>query len=172
MRVCIDFADIQSLQTGAFLEVFMFSGQDLTQSAVIIKNDGFWPDLKLSEFQIERSMSPNINHQLLRDAIVSAVVEINLTLEQYKNQQLSAGITTANDCGVISVDHVSSTVIIYKKAVFARAKADLIGEFVSISGRENKISESEKETRTALLAESAREIRKLLGLRRCGVYLI
>ena len=56
----------------------MFSGQDFSQSSTIIKNDGFWPDLTLSEFQTERSMSPNINHQLLRDAIVSAVVEINL----------------------------------------------------------------------------------------------
>ena len=150
----------------------MFSGQDLKQSAIIIQNDGFWPDLTLSEFQTERSMSPNIDHQLLRDAIVSAVVEINLTLERYKKQQLSAGFTTANDCGVISVGQVSSTVIIYKKAVFARAKADLLGEFVSISSRDNKISDSERETRSALLAESTREIRKLLGYRRCGVYLI
>lgn len=150
----------------------MFSGQDYKQSAIDIKNDGFWPDLNLSEFQIERAMSPNINDRLLRDAIVSAVVEINLTLEQYKNTQISKGINTASNCGVVSVDDTSSTVIIYKKAVFARAKADLIGEFVSIASRDDKLGESQKEMKAALLAESTREIRKLLGLRRCGVALI
>lgn len=150
----------------------MFSGQDFKQSAIDIKNDGFWPDLNLSEFQVERAMSPNINDRLLRDAIVSAVVEINLTLEQYKNTQISKGINRASDCGVVSVNGTSSTVIIYKKAVFARAKADLIGEFVSIASRDDKLGESQKEMKAALLAESTREIRKLLGLRRCGVALI
>ena len=150
----------------------MFSGQDFKQSDIYIKNDGFWPDLDLSEFQIDRSMSPNINERLLRDAVVSAIVEINLTLEQYKNTQISKGINRASDCGVVSVEGVSSTVIIYKKAVSARAKADLIGEFVSIASRDNKIGESQKEMKTALLAESTREMRKLLGLRRCGVALI
>ena len=150
----------------------MFSGQDFSQQKVIIKNDRFWPDLDLSEFQVERAMSPNINDRLLRDAIVSAVVEINLTLEQYKNTQISKGINRASDCGVVSVDGTSSTVIIYKKAVFARAKADLIGEFVSIASRDDKLGESQKEMKATLLAESTREIRKLLGLRRCGVALI
>lgn len=150
----------------------MFSGQDFKQSDIYIKNDGFWPDLDLSEFQVERAMSPNINDRLLRDAIVSAVVEVNLTLEQYKNTQISKGINWASDCGVVSVDDTSSTVIIYKKAVFARAKADLIGEFVSIASRDDKLGESQKEMKSALLAESTREIRKLLGLRRCGVALI
>ncbi|OCG19633.1 head completion/stabilization protein [Gilliamella sp. WF3-4] len=150
----------------------MFSGQDFNQSAIVISNDGFWPDLDLSEFQIERAMSPNINDRLLRDAIVSAVVEINLTLEQYKNKQMANGITSAKNCGVVSVDGVSSTVIIYKKAVFARAKADLIGEFVSIASRDNKIDENQTAMRSALLAESSREVRKILGLRRCGVALI
>lgn len=150
----------------------MFSGQELHQSTVTIKNDGFWPDLNLNEFQLERSMSPNINPQLLRDAIISATIEINLTLEQYKKTQMSNGINSSNDCGTVSIEGVSSVAIIYKKAVFSRAKADLIGEFASISSREHKINESEKQIRTSLLAESTREIRKILDLRRCGVYLI
>ncbi|MCX8578451.1 head completion/stabilization protein [Gilliamella sp. B2717] len=150
----------------------MFSGQDFKQSDIYIKNDGFWPDLNLSDFMIERSMSPNINQQLIRDALVSAVVEINLTLEQYKKTHISNGVNTASKCGVVSVDDISSTVIIYKKAVFARAKADLVGEFVSIASRDDKIGENQKEMKAALLAESTRELRKLLGLRRCGVALI
>ena len=150
----------------------MFSGQNFNQSTIVISNDGFWPDLDLSEFQVERAMSPNINARLLRDAIVSAVVEINLTLEQYKKTQISNGVDAASKCGVVSVDAISSTVIIYKKAVFARAKADLVGEFVSIASRDDKLGESQKEMKAALLAESTREIRKLLGLRRCGVALI
>lgn len=150
----------------------MFSGQDFKQSDIYIKNDGFWPDLDLSDFMIERSMSPNINQQLIRDALVSAVVEINLTLEQYKKTHISNGVNTASKCGVVSVDDISSTVIIYKKAVFARAKADLVGEFVSIASRDDKIGENQKEMKAALLAESTRELRKLLGLRRCGVALI
>lgn len=150
----------------------MFSGQDSSQAPSIINNDGFWPDLDLAEFQTERAMSPNIDPTLLRDAIVSSVVEINFSLDKHKTKLINQGFTKANDVGVVSVEGISSTVIIYKKAVFARAKADLIGEFVSISSRDQNLGENQKEMRNALLAESTREIRKLLGLKRCGVSLI
>ncbi|WP_392551230.1 head completion/stabilization protein [Orbus wheelerorum] len=150
----------------------MFSGQELKQDNQIIKNDGFWPDLNLADFQRERSMSPNLNVALLSQALVSAMIEINITLENYQITQKAKGINLAQEIGVISFDGLSSTVIIYNKAVFARAKADLIGEFVSISNREDKIGESQLQMAKSLIAESSREVRKILGLKRTSVVLI
>lgn len=150
----------------------MFSGQDLKQDENIIKNDNFWPDINLSHFQRDRSMPPNIESCLLNEVLVSAMVEINISLADFKLTQQNKGVATAQDIGVISVDGRSSTVIIYQRAVFARAKADLIGEFVSISNRNDKLGENQSQMTRALLAESSREIRKILGLKRVTVVLI
>lgn len=150
----------------------MFSGQDLKQDSKIIKNDGFWPDLDLADFLAQRSMSPNINLTLLSQALVSAMVDVNNSLADYQLEQKAKGINSAQQIGVISFDEQSSTVIIYKKAVFARAKADLVGEFVSTSNREDKIGENQSQMTKLLLTESVREVRKILGLKRVTVTVI
>jgi hypothetical protein len=128
--------------------------------------------LNLADFQTDRSMSPNINPTLLSHALVSAMIEVNITLADFEKMQKSKGINTAQELGIISFDGKSSTVIIYQKAVFARAKADLIGEFVSISNRTDKLDENKLEMSRMLLAESSRELRKILGLKRVSVALI
>ena len=60
----------------------------------------------------------------------------------------------------------------YRKAVFARAKADLMGEWTSIVRVKTDAQPSAQETREALLAEANFALRSLKGLSRAGVSII
>ncbi|EGR8449671.1 TPA: head completion/stabilization protein, partial [Escherichia coli] len=60
----------------------------------------------------------------------------------------------------------------YKKAVYARAKADLMGEFATIGRRETYPGQESEDTRATLLAEASLVMRNMLGHRRAGVHII
>ncbi|EKK2105898.1 head completion/stabilization protein, partial [Salmonella enterica] len=60
----------------------------------------------------------------------------------------------------------------YKKAVYARAKADLLGEFATIGRRESHPGQESQDTRASLLAEAANVMRNMLRQPRVGVHLI
>ena len=57
----------------------------------------------------------------------------------------------------------------YMKAVFARAKADLLGEFATVGRRETHPGQESMETRAGLLAEASVVIRRMKGLKRATV---
>lgn len=55
------------------------------------------------------------------------------------------------------------------EAVFARAKADLLGEFATIGRRDTHPGQESMETRAGLLAEASVVIRRMKGLKRATV---
>lgn len=57
----------------------------------------------------------------------------------------------------------------YMKAVFARAKADLLGEFATVGRRDSHPGQESTETRAGLLAEASVVIRRMKGLKRATV---
>ncbi|HIB7077678.1 TPA: head completion/stabilization protein, partial [Escherichia coli] len=56
--------------------------------------------------------------------------------------------------------------------VYARAKADLMGEFATIGRRETYPGQESEDTRATLLAEASLVMRNMLGHRRAGVHII
>ena len=61
---------------------------------------------------------------------------------------------------------------LYTKAVYARAKADLLPESASVGRREAQPSSEASESRRSLLAEAAMAVRALLGRPRASIALI
>lgn len=57
----------------------------------------------------------------------------------------------------------------YKKAVFARAKADLLGEYSTQFSRVPNAGQENPETRSRLLAEASTVLRNMKGVGRCTV---
>ena len=57
----------------------------------------------------------------------------------------------------------------YTKAVFARGKADLLGEFATIGRRDSHPGQESAETRAGLLTEASVVIRRMKGLKRATV---
>ena len=81
---------------------------------------------------------------------------------------------------VNSVTEISSPLIndenyaetLYKKAVFARAKAELLPEFNTLSGREIHQNREYVAEQKSLLAEATHAIRTLKGKKRGSVWLL
>jgi hypothetical protein len=150
----------------------MFNGLEIDYQEIIIQNDGFWPDINIADFQKSRSITAAISADLIRDALLTAISEVNISLERFKTKHVASGVSAINDIKGINSDGINSVTALYKKAVYSRAKSDLIGEFVAISNVKQQIDANQNEMESKLLAEGTRAIRTILGYRRSSVELI
>ncbi|ALX92727.1 head completion protein [Serratia fonticola] len=146
-------------------------GDDGFQKATLT-NDGFWPDLALDDFQRQRSIPPTINQATVIQAMLAAVAEINPSLSDFVSLQQRKGYATAKDVPGPEMDGENALTAQYKKAVYARTKADLMGEFAAVSRREDNTNQDAPQTKASLLAEAAVVIRSIKGLKRVGVRLV
>ncbi|HGH3388623.1 TPA: head completion/stabilization protein [Citrobacter freundii] len=163
----------------------MFDGKSIQYQRAIIQNDGFWPDIDAGDFEKSRSIPAVTSHETVLTALLCAVTEINAELAARREFWLEQGYTAATAIPGYSVlrpeprDTVAQAaqiqnhiVALYTKAVYARAKADLLPESASVGRREAQSSSEASESRRTLLAESAMAIRALLGRPRASIALI
>lgn len=148
----------------------MFKGSGTDYSKDVIRNDGFWPDITVADFEERRTIPADIDKISVSDFLVDAIVKTNSALADYAAMQKAKGINSASlvACDV-SVNGDNQLVVQYRKAVYARAKADLIGEYASLGRRESHTGQDNPDTAAKLLAEAAFTIRSIKGLKRVGV---
>lgn len=147
----------------------MFSGKSVDYQDVPLANNGFWPDMNLADFQRSRSIPADISAETVADALLAATAEVNGLLASVEQKHRAAGFDAAAEVPGASMNGQNQLTAQYKKAVFARAKADLLGEFASIGRREAHPGQESEETRAGLLTESSVVIRQMMGLRRATV---
>ena len=147
----------------------MFSGKPIEYQDNPLRNDGFWPDLNLADFQNARSIPADVAAETAGEALLTAVAEVNNDLASVQVKHRAAGYATAADVPGVSMEGITQLEAQYKKAVYARAKADLMGEFASVGRRESHPGQESDETRKGLLAEAAIVIRQIKGLKRATV---
>ncbi|AJJ58965.1 head completion/stabilization protein [Yersinia pseudotuberculosis] len=150
----------------------MFRPGDNGFQEATLTNDGFWPDLALSEFQRQRSIPPTIHETTVTQALLAAVAEINGSLADFVRTQKNKGYTAAAEVPGPVMEGENALTAQYKKAVYARAKADLLGEFASVSRREDNTNQDAPQTKAGLLSEAAFALRCIKGLKRVGVRLV
>ncbi len=150
----------------------MFSGNTLDYRDEPLINDGFWPDLNLREFQVNRNIPADLDNDLLAHALLASAAEINLDLQRLKVRLQAKGYQKAANVPGIAINGVNALVGQYKKAVYARAKADLLGEYTAIVSRAPHPPQESSELRPRLLAEAAFVIRNMKGYGRTTVRMI
>ncbi len=154
----------------------MFNGNPTTSyQNTEIENDGFWPNLNVGDFEKRRGIPSNLDSEAVALSLAAAVSQINIELVNTKARYQADGILKAEDiAGLPKVLGKNSIVALYEKAAFARAKADMVSEFATVSTKEagDRIAESERDITERLLAESQQHLRALKGSGRCGVALL
>ncbi|SQD80439.1 head completion/stabilization protein [Moritella yayanosii] len=154
----------------------MFSGKTESEHQdTDIINDGFWPDINAGDFEKRRSVPVDMDKDAIAMSVVSAIAQINIELVGVKTRHEAEGIAQASD--VISQPSIADKnmlVILYEKAVYARAKAELLPEFATTQMRDagENVTQREPETRDSLFAESLQHIRTIKGKRSAGVELL
>jgi hypothetical protein len=147
----------------------MFNGNTVNYQNAPLTNDGFWPDLNLREFQEHRKLPADLDNDMLANALLATVAEINLDLAGRKLQLQAQGYQTAAAVSGISINGTTELVSQYKRAVYARAKADLMGEYTSLVSRTPNPGQESPEVQKRLLAEAAVTLRSMKGLKRATV---
>ncbi|MGP9421524.1 head completion/stabilization protein [Ewingella sp. AOP9-I1-14] len=152
---------------------FSISGKPVNyQSDAITNGVTFWPDLNLGEFQKSRTLPADLPPETAGLAVLAAIAEVNDNLADVVSHWTGKGFDQAKDVPGAKMGDENQLTAQYKKAVYARAKADLLGEFATIGRRESHPGQESSETRAGLLAESAFVMRNMLKLPRVGVHLI
>ncbi|MGL4193198.1 MAG: head completion/stabilization protein [Vibrio sp.] len=153
----------------------MFTGSNTGYQDTTIENDGFWPNINAGDFERLRGTPAAQDDERIAHALVNAVASVNLQLETLKAKYIAAGHASAEDIPAFpKINKKNAVVIQYQSAVFARAKADLLPDFSTVSQKKegDHLSERSLEIKNELLAESERIIRAMYGKNRASVELI
>lgn len=150
----------------------MFNGRETEYDDITITNNGFWSDINVQEFQKQRAIPFQIPVEMIKASLVSAMQQVNLDLIDVVEQHKSNGVYSVVDIASETVGGENYAQTLYKKAVFARAKHELLPEFNTLSAREVHENRQYVEEQKSLLAEATHAIRVLKGKRRGSVCLV
>lgn len=150
----------------------MFNGRQVDLDQTVITNTGFWCDISVAEFQQQRGIPLQIPVELIKSSLVYAMQSIELDLVEVVERYQQSGIQSVNDITGTLINNENKQQTLYKKAVFARAKHDLLPEFATLSAREIHEKRDIIAEQKQLLAEATLAIRTLKGKKRGGVHLL
>ncbi|MGS0824841.1 head completion/stabilization protein [Shewanella sp. 0m-8] len=158
-----------------------FGFEAAAQASIDIDKDSGWPALSTGEFRKHRRIPETFEEQAIADSLNRSVAEVqqqilNYVLAPSSSSAAAPGYTENKDVpfalDASLVPYFSEQqVSIYRAAVYARSHADLLGYFSAVDQKEagnNKASDTNQQD--ALLAQSNRSVRLLLGLGRAGVH--
>ncbi|AKA83911.1 head completion/stabilization protein [Pseudomonas synxantha] len=142
-----------------------FSGKPTTFVELKIENDGFWPDLSVSEFQKEQRLPAEYLVELLADALNTAMVEVNTDLAKCKARWQANGVKQVESADSRLLPERTFQVKLYKRAVYHRAKASLLPQFATVTRRESAENTGKEapERAETFLAFSQQAVRALQG---------
>lgn len=93
-------------------------GEDQT-----VRNDGWYPDLDAAQFKLKTGQGDVLGVDQVAAEILDAMIEINASIAAWRAEQTAA---TLADVPAPVYGDESEKIILYRQAVFARARAALL----------------------------------------------
>ncbi|AAB09205.1 hypothetical protein [Haemophilus phage HP1] len=150
----------------------MFNGRTQDYDDTVITNNGFWSDIYVEEFQKQRAIPLQIPVEMVKAALVAAIQGVDLDLADVAESYRKSAVNSVTEISSPLINDENYAETLYKKAVFARAKAELLPEFNTLSGREIHQNRDYVTEQKSLLAEATHAIRTLKGKKRGSVWLL
>ncbi|MCK9003826.1 head completion/stabilization protein [Haemophilus influenzae] len=150
----------------------MFNGRTQDYDDTVITNNGFWSDIYVEEFQKQRAIPLQIPVEMVKAALVAAMQGVDLDLADVAESYRKSAVNSVTEISSPLINGENYAETLYKKAVFARAKAELLPEFNTISGRGIHQNRDYVTEQKSLLAEATHAIRTLKGKKRGSVWLL
>ncbi|WP_258405091.1 head completion/stabilization protein [Shewanella psychrotolerans] len=149
-----------------------FGFEAAAQASIAIDTDSGWPALSTGEFRQHRRIPETFEEAVIADSLNRSVAEVQQQLTQFiiSNSETDKDVPFALGINLVP-EFSEQQVSIYRGAVYARSHADLLGYFSAVDQKEagnNKAQDPMQQD--AILAQSTRSIRLLLGLGRAGVH--
>lgn len=152
----------------------MFNGRSPELSEDEIQNSGFWANIKVSEFQEQRGIPLQIPQALVVAALMYAMDSLDTDLydvEQFYRAQGYESVYQLDD-RLTHFNGKNKMVVNFEKAVYARAKAELLPEFATLSARELHEKRDFVADARLLEKEATMAIRNIKGKKRGSVVLL
>jgi len=151
-----------------------FSGKPTTFVEQAIENDGFWPDLSVSEFQKGYRLPAEHLIEMLVINLTTAMTDVNRDLAKLKARWKDAGVSRVESADTTVLPERTFQAETYKRAVYCRAKASLLPEFASVIRRESaeNLGKEAPERKETYLEFSQQAVRSLQGRSRVTAVLL
>ncbi|WP_339436481.1 head completion/stabilization protein [Pseudomonas sp. EL_65y_Pfl1_R32] len=142
-----------------------FSGKPTTLVELAIENDGFWPNLDVGEFQKGYRLPAEYLVELLTAELTTAMTEVNSDLAKLKARWQGLGVSSVESADTRVLPERTFQAATYKRAVYCRAKASLLPQFVTIIRRESaeNLGKELPDRPETFLAFSQQAVRSLQG---------
>lgn len=139
-----------------------------------IENDGFFPDISLTDARSIVRIDGTITPERLRHALVEAAAAVNDELIAWKQQQLANGYTKLEEVPASRIDGESVLLARYLRSVFCQAKANLTERYRDYDSTSdgNKRADESETTIDDLRRDARWAISDILGKSRTTVDLI
>ena len=153
-----------------------FGFQAPAEPSIVIDAASGWPELSTGEFRELRRIPEFFSEKVIEDSLNRSVDEIQQQLLNYVTGKLVGQASTDTDVpftlgASLAPNFSAQQISIYRGAVYARSHADLLGYFSAVDQKDagnNKAQDTPQQD--AILAQSNRAVRLLLGLGRAGVH--
>ncbi len=146
-----------------------------------IENNGFWPDLELEAFMTAYGVDTRLDEATIRNLLLNAMLTVNNDLSDWvQHQRDEHGATEIGEVQAEVLNGRHLYIVLYEMAVYNRAKADFLHNFVEYSttgtrgqrGQGEDRVEEKQEHADHYYASSLKAIRRIKGKRGARVKLI
>jgi len=135
----------------------------------------FWPDIRLSDFRAAmRIGNSTIPDARVRRALEGALLTVDTDLRLWRQARLSEGFATLADCPSEMFGDRSRLILLYDRAIYAYAAADLVETHRDITATKTGVDKSDSHELTAddHKRNGLQAVRDLKGKRRIKVGLV
>lgn len=93
----------------------------------VIANDGWFPDIEPAAIRkVSRIPADRVSPERLRDALLNAIITIGTDLDPWRRGHIADGRTQLQQVDPRELDGENRLVILYRRAIGATAKAELV----------------------------------------------
>ncbi|WP_273827613.1 head completion/stabilization protein [Providencia rettgeri] len=117
------------------------SPEPATEKDEMLTSGVFWPEIKTRAFRESMRVDGTVTQSRLIEALKNAIIETNRELSSFQQQEIHLGYATLEAVPASKITHgeigVSELVILYRRAVFSTAKANLTERYRDIDTTPN-----------------------------------
>ncbi|WP_313063483.1 head completion/stabilization protein [Atlantibacter hermannii] len=139
-----------------------------------IPNTFFWPAISLTKFREDMRTDGTVTPERLRQALLTAMAEVNADLYDFREKQQNRGCADLNSVPAEVIDGESQRVLLYRRAVFCWAKSNLVERYrdYDATGEGKKKADEYAQTADELMRDARWAISRLQDLPHMTVELI
>ncbi len=147
---------------------------DTTPEERTITAGDFWPSLESKDFYDGYNIPAELTASTVIDHLRQAIIRVRRAMDDWKAEQEVLGYTALSEVPQETIDEEGELSLLWARAVFCDAKAEILKETETINRREvaENAAKTSEETEEKFREFSQDAIRAIVGMDRISIELI